>query len=199
MSTAKRSLIIYIHPDKGPITPMKLDLDAVEVAINKVPTANSSDEAAVRAIAQQIRDKFKEFQLEIGSNRQQLAMIMKRWTYAQGFYGMVVRLRGPLNSKEGGIASTEASQSTLGKISQLSSTLESEKRTSAALKLRVQGLETERKRLKILYEQAKNEANNNRSQEQEMQKRMQKAQIAQQQAREDADQAMQEVANSIYR
>jgi DNA repair exonuclease SbcCD ATPase subunit len=194
----KRSLTIYIHPDRGPVTPMTLDLDAVEVAINKVPMANSSDEAAVHAIAQQIRDKFNEFKLEIGNNRQRLAMIMRRWTYAQGFDGMVVRLQGPMNNKEGGIASTEISQSTLGELSRLTRTLESEKRVSVDLKRRVQVLEIEYKRFKSLYEQAKRELDNKRIQEQQTQAGKQQDQSAIQQAlqdaRDDADQAMQEAA-----
>ncbi len=188
MSTAKkRSLTIYIHPDKGPITPMKLDLDAVEVAINKVPTASSSDEAAVRAIVKQISDKFKG--LEPENNSRQLAMIMRRWVYAEGFIGIVLRLTGTITNKEAGMTSVDASQ-----LISATSALENEQRAHAALKLRVQGLETERKRLKSLYEQAKNELNNKRIQEQQMQKRMQQNQIAMQQSREDADQAMQDVA-----
>ena len=193
MSTGKRLIQIYIHPDSGPITPMALDLDAVEVAINKVPTANSSDEAAVREIAQQIRNKFKG--LEPESNRRQLAMIMRRWANAEGFNGMVLRLPGNINGKEIGTTIADVSQSSqlLEKMSQLASALESERRAHAALKLRVPGLETENKRLKFLYERANSELIDKRLQERQMQARARQHESAMRQAREDMDQAIQEV------
>src|SRR5262249_53909139 len=145
--------------------PMTLDLDAVEVAINKVPSANSADEAAVREIVRQIRAKFEELELE--NSRRQLALIMRRWVNAEGFNGMVIRLSGNIPSQETETAA--ANQSSLKEISRLTKDWQSEKRASATLNLRVQGLETENKRLRTLYERVNSELIDKRIQEQQQQ------------------------------
>lgn len=190
MNTGKRLIQIYIHPDSGPITPMMLDLDAVEVAMNRVPTASSSDDTAVREIARQIRCKFKDIEPE--NNRRQLVMIMRRWVNADGFNGMVLRLPGSIAGKD--TASSGQSMQIVQQVSQLTSALESERHTSASLKLRVHGLEAECKRFKALYEQANSTLIDKRVQDQEFQQKWQQHRKALQQARDEADEAVRETS-----
>lgn len=188
----RRQVQVYIHPDDGPISPMILDLDAVEVAMNKLPAASVSDEVVVREIARQIRVEFVDLTPDDQKGQRQLVMIMRRWVNLQGFVGIVLRLTGSIkNSTSGKLAANQLQQSP-AELTRLTNMLEKERRNKEALQLRLHGLETESRRFKALYERTSNELVDQRVQAKLAQDDAALERRATQRAREDASQAIRE-------
>jgi chromosome segregation ATPase len=149
---ADQEIVLYIHPDTGPIRPMRLNITAVQDAANKMPDHFNKDEIRLREIVRQIHRSFNK--VDPQSNMDQLRVIISRLSTAYHFNGMVVRLNGII--EEEGVSEVKLAQQEIEKFAEkftrLQRQLASEQKAHADLKSRMAGLETQNTRLKILYE-----------------------------------------------
>ncbi len=194
MNVSKRIIRVYIHPDEGPVTPMELDITNVQLEMDKVTQDRSSDEVAVREIARQISKKFSGIQPE--SDKRQLVLLMRRWSSIEAFNGVVLRLGGTIENKTPDVLTANRLRAMPQEISQLANALESERRKTESLQVRVQQLEAENRRSRSLYDRANNEAINLRLLVQQAQDAVKQEQRATAQVREDAIQAIEQASRN---
>jgi predicted nucleic acid-binding Zn-ribbon protein len=160
MSTTQRIIALYIHPDSGPILPMPLDMMAVEMMALKAPGSIQRDDARIREVAKRIREKFPDVDPE--SRWREVASLIGRLSHADLFNGIVLRLPGKIEEEI--VASSELSKATLEEldrlakeIQQLNKGLQKERVEHEATKAKFYAIESENKRLKVLYDKANTE------------------------------------------
>ena len=193
MSTRQRTIALYIHPDTGPITPMLLDLMAVEMVALSVPSTHH-DDARAREIARLITKSFPK--VDPHSAWRQVTSISGRLSSADIFNGIVLRLPGTIEGP-----AVTASTSTLDElkkltheVEQLKDTRKREQQEHNELKAQAYSLHNENKRLKMLYEKSNNEGSDLRLRAQQIQDEAKRAQILVDRANRRADKAEQELA-----
>ncbi|HVU66099.1 MAG TPA: hypothetical protein VHD63_03180 [Ktedonobacteraceae bacterium] len=193
MHIPRRLLNIYIHPDNGPISPMMLDIDKVDIALSKVTEATTSDTVAVDAIAWQIRGQFKKIVPDDARGRRQLTLIMSRWLYVQNFHGIVLRLSGSIEEEDTRSGSLSELNEITEKLEKVRQTYLKERQNREALQLRLTGLEAENKRLKILQQRVTIELSDERKQLAEVQEETRRERQGARLARAEADQTRREL------
>lgn len=200
----QRIMVLYIHPDTGPVMPMELDLMAVEVVALKVPGADRRDDARIREIARKIKEKFPKVDPE--SNWHEVASLIGRLSHAQSFNGVVLRLPGTIDIAPPTSSASPAPVKELTaqleqftkEIKQLRRELQKERQEHNATKARLYTAEGENKRLKGFQDQfdkLNREVADARFQVQQLQDKVGRARTIIQKARDDADAAQQETAS----
>src|SRR5713226_4860652 len=106
MSSLQHVIQLYIHPDVGPITPVEIDMMAVETEALKLPASSDYDEIRIQAICRLIRQTFP--QVEPERNRQGIASIIGRLRNVFNFSGIVLRLPGTIVDKSAPSPSIDA-------------------------------------------------------------------------------------------
>jgi len=199
-------MVLYIHPDTGPVMPMELDLMAVEIVALKVPGDDRRNDARIREIARKIKEKFPKVDPE--SNWREVATLIGRLRHAQTFNGVVLRLPGTIDMAPSPLASpasptpvreiTAQLEQFTKEIKQLRRELQKERQEHNATKARLFTTESENKRLKGLQDQfdkLNRELADARFQAQQLQDKVGRARTIVQKAREDTDVAQQETAS----
>ncbi len=189
MSISRRQLRIYVSPDQGSIADVVLDLDAVELALNKVPAAQASDEVAIRELSKQIRAAFKNIVPDDIRGRKQLALILRGWVNIQGFNGIVLRLTGSI---EHNLPAKQEPQ----ELTRLTNALEKERYTREASEIRSHSLEAESRRFKALYERTSNDLIEQRKLLKQFQEIAEHERRAAKRMNDNADMAAQELGRS---
>ncbi len=111
---SQQRLNLYIHPERGPIQLVELDLMEIEVAVYGSRSAISNpEEERIRQVAQRIKAQCKG--VDPQSNLKGIASILTRLTTFHQFQGVVIRLAG---STEGGAVTPS---STLEEVERLKS------------------------------------------------------------------------------
>lgn len=95
ISAAQYEIALYIHPDKGPITPMLLNLLEIETAVTGLDAHSNRDEARIQAIAYQIKTKFPN--VDPYSKLRELTQLISRFSHVAIFNGIVLRLPGTID------------------------------------------------------------------------------------------------------
>jgi DNA repair exonuclease SbcCD ATPase subunit len=89
-------ITIYIHPDKGPISYMQLDMLEIEIkAVNLPPFHSSHDSHRIDEIIAAIKKKFPDVDPE--SKRRELAHLISRLSQTSMFNGIALRLPGRID------------------------------------------------------------------------------------------------------
>jgi hypothetical protein len=197
MSTTRRSIAIYIHPDDGPIMPMELDMLAVETLALSVPAGSQREDVRFREIARRIRDQFPEVDPE--SNWRELRSIMGRLSHFDLFNGIVLRLPGKIKMPV--TAPAQPSQATISelndltkKVQQLSRQLSKVNAEHDVTKTRLYTQESENKRLKTARDKLSQECSGLQVQTQRDQETIERARLIVKRLREELEAAQRETA-----
>ena len=94
MSIEQR-VTLYIHPDKGPIASMQLDMLDVEISIIHSDVNSNRDDARVHEIIARIRSQFPSVQPE--AKLQELRWLISRLAHVSIYDGIVLRLPGAID------------------------------------------------------------------------------------------------------
>lgn len=92
MMLQQTTITLYIHPDKGPIMPIQLDMLKIEISVVGQSTRGNRDDARLHAIAKCITDAFPKVQAE--SRLQDIRVLVSRLAHVSIFDGIVLRLPG---------------------------------------------------------------------------------------------------------
>lgn len=95
VSPQQYAMTLYIAPDNGPVSPMKLDMLSVETAVMGLDASSDRDEARVRLIAERIKAAFPE--VDPYGNLHMIAQFISRLSHIARFSGVVLRLPGTIN------------------------------------------------------------------------------------------------------
>jgi hypothetical protein len=191
MNVTRRVIALYIHPDKGPVTPMELDLMQVEmVALRSV--GGSYDEARAREIARLVRATFAQVDPE--SNWRELMAIGSRLSHADIFNGIVLRLPGTITDGSRQEPDEETTKKLERLMRQFQQVSESYQKERQQLREKVSRLESEQRRLKALSQNASADLLTLRAQLQQERDAHARTQLAGRQAREEADRLARESA-----
>lgn len=190
---AQFEVTLYIHPDEGPIKPVKLNLLEVEAAVqNSKMAIGNFEEARMQEVCRQIKKAFPHVVPE--SNRQGIVTILARFANAHQFSGMVLRLNGSIEADQSKTGNNVKSQigevDALGKeVSRLRRMLEVEQQASRATKEQIAQLQSESSKFRqerdLLYDR-------NRITVEDLQARLRQRESEYQRLRADADKIAQE-------
>jgi DNA repair exonuclease SbcCD ATPase subunit len=97
MNTAQHIITLYIHPERGPIMPMQLDMMEVEMATLKSASDVNRDDVRVREIAVRIKKEFKD--VEPFGRTVEILSLVRTLRHVQMFNGVVLRLPGVIDGK----------------------------------------------------------------------------------------------------
>jgi hypothetical protein len=155
MSNYRQSIItIYIHPDKGPIMPMQLDMLEIEIKAVSVPGIHSShDDHRIGEIVARIKEKFPN--VDPGSKRRELSHLISRLSQISMFNGIGLRLPGNIDGETPPIdLSTAAAADAFGRLTQeaitLKRELEDSRRKYDTVNALVPSLEHDNEQLRML-------------------------------------------------
>jgi phage shock protein A len=95
MTTSQYSIILYVHPDEGPITPVEINLMQVEEAALNYP--GDRDEIRFQEVVKCIKAQCPDVVPE--RHRQGIASILGRLRNVSQFNGIVLRLPGTIEDK----------------------------------------------------------------------------------------------------
>src|SRR5437868_14023432 len=88
-------ITIYIRPDKGPISEMKLDMLAIDTEAMQSTTNGKNDERRLDKIAEKITEKFPKVEPQRKLN--ELRLLIARLSHVSLFDGVVLRLPGEID------------------------------------------------------------------------------------------------------
>lgn len=148
---SSQEMTLYIHPDKGPIKPIQLNLMEIEVAVhNSKFSTNNRDEERLRQVALHIKKAFPY--VDPNSNRNGIMTVLSRFSSAYQFNGMVLRLSGTIEDdglpNNDGIKRVNSEIDALTKeVPRLRRLLEIEQQAHRAAKEQVMQLQAENSRL----------------------------------------------------
>lgn len=149
-------ITLYIRADRGPISPMTLDMLEVEIAVVSLPASADRDEARVREIANRIKKHYPN--VEPDRKLQELRWLIGRLKNIAMFDGIVLRLPGsidgPAQPKNPLVAEFEKLSTESLELKRKFTTIEQER---DALQDRKDVLEAECIRLKVEPTQLKKE------------------------------------------
>lgn len=146
-----QEVTLYIHPDKGPIKPIQLNLMEIEVAVhNSRMSTYNRDEERLRQVALRIKQAFPY--VDPNSNRNGIMTVLSRFSSAYQFNGMVLRLSGTIEddgaSQNDGIKRLNSEVDALTKeVPRLRRLLEIEQQAHRATKEQVMQVQAENSRL----------------------------------------------------
>ncbi len=155
MITALHVITLYIHPEKGPITPMRLDMMDVEVAAIRSPVGANRDDVRAREIAARIKKEFKD--VDPHSKLGEIRTLVGKLSHTYLFNGIALCLPGTIDGKSVPNPTVEEFQRLTQEILELKKQLEEQRRKHDAVSARLHHLESENKRLVNKYNEANSE------------------------------------------
>lgn len=168
----QRKIVIYIHPEQGPVMPMELDLMDVELATLKQPGAAQKDEARIKEIAARIKALFPGVMPE--KKRNELAPLVRQFGDYQALNRLVLCLPGIIQNPAGPSGDVKKQLDQFNKqIEQLTRRLRHE--------------QDEHERTKVQLATLKNNYQNLRSLYDRINTRLADAQLLEQQVRQDVE------------
>lgn len=88
---------LYIQPDKGPISPIEIDLLSIETTIMGLDAGSNRDESRIRQIAAKIKTQFPD--VDPYRDLSVFSHFVRRLSHVALFSGVVVRLPGTIQGQ----------------------------------------------------------------------------------------------------
>jgi chromosome segregation ATPase len=191
--SAQFEVTLYIHPDKGPIKPIKLNLLEIETTVQNSKMARDNfEEARIQEVIKRIKKEFPYVVPE--SNRNGIVTILARFSNAYQFNGMALRLSGQIEADQSDVGDElkrlDSQANALAKeVPRLKRLLEIEQQAHRVTKERIVELQMANKKLlqdrDLLYDK-------NKIAIEDLQTRLQQKEAENRRIRDDTDKIVRE-------